>query len=468
MSNAKNKEEGLDILSSKVSSRGGSKTSLAVDNSKEIKEEKRKSADKNPFFEETEILSNVINLLAVGHPYMRYTINVKKDFLSKHKLKLEQFYNLGTDKLSILKDALDEYGQEQDINVNIGGHAVILVELIQWLLELPHSVGFLGVKPKDPRFDELLTVLRDRGVALYMQENKDARPSVWLTLQFKKKRCEILFCDSWAANLDLMFLDNPSITRILERAKCFLITDFTLCFMDKTLHRIARFCKDRFKPLCVTLSNTLILSHCKTTITEAVIHADLLFLNWKSIDTLVNMLCPLKGDMGSKCTMCPSCEDKSRKKKINALGVWMHENAMKDCVIVCTNGIKAYVNTSCKETTEKYVSTYYKPKKVVDRMDMGFAFIAGFIAMLVQGSDVAANVDCGFFTASLISKKVSRDSQEAPALNKWSSSTSEANSKKQRKIQKMPFHVIPESKAITTIAPKDAPEFQSFDINPES
>ncbi|XP_035826691.1 uncharacterized protein LOC101851748 isoform X2 [Aplysia californica] len=382
-----------------------------------------------------------MNCIVIGHPFLTYNVTVTKEFLDKHNLLLGTYYVLGNDSRYIMEDAFKTYRETQNIKTGPGGEALVIARTIQWLTGQPKSVVFIGTRSMDDDSHRLMTLARSTGVSLQLQEVKQAITSVHLVLHFNKGRSEIFFSDWWSVPIKLSYMDTNCITKILERANLFFACDLTICFMPKALLRLAYYCCARFKQFCVSLSHYGLVCQHKQTIMETLAYTDVLFMDLECAQGLIKLY-----NIPISCLVCSSFEHQAR-----AISKWIKSHSKKTCTVIVSDGLYvAYVHTDLHSgKTSKFRSKYLKADKVIDFYGVNYAFVAGFMAMMIQGCSLEVNIDCAFFTASLVSTMYGVDfaSGEDKTLTEWKRrmELGELNvgNKGNKKLLSMPFTVFP-------------------------
>jgi len=191
-----------------------------------------------------------------------------------------------------------------------------------------------------------------------------------------------------AANLfTVHHLDNEDHWSFIKKAKVHYISGFFFTVSIETIIRVAKFCNDNEKTLCINLSAPFLSQFFKDRLLQALPYVDIVFGNDDEARAFAKHALEL--------------ETTDLHEIVKAIQKYQKNNSKKRTVII-TQGPKPVLYSTDGENVKEIPVVEIAAEKIVDTNGAGDAFVGGFLSQFVKDQPLDKCIDCGIWVSELI------------------------------------------------------------------
>jgi len=322
-------------------------------------------------------------IFGLCNPLLDVSAHVDNEFLAKYKLEANSAI-LGDDDFH--RKIYDEIDKTADVEYIPGGSAQNALRTAAWILNHPNVATFMGCVGKDKYADIMKEKAKEVGLNTVYQITEKAPTGTCAVLITGKQRSLVAHLS--AANLfSVEHLDNKNHWELVEKAKVHYISGFFFTVSLETIMRVATYCNENDKTLCINLSAPFLSQFYKDRLLQALPFVDVVFGN----------------------------DDEARafaKYALNLETTDIHEiakaiqkspkNTNKKRTVIITQGSCPVLLTTDGETIKEFTVPKIPSDQIVDTNGAGDAFVGGFLAQYVKGESLEKCIHCGIWVSGLI------------------------------------------------------------------
>ncbi|KAL5614774.1 hypothetical protein BROUX41_004863 [Berkeleyomyces rouxiae] len=320
-------------------------------------------------------------LLVLGNPLLDIQAVGNEELLAKYDLKANDAILAEEKHMGLYDDLLNNY----DAKLIAGGAAQNTARGAQYILP-PNSVVYLGGAGDD----KYASILRDatKAAGLRTEYRVDAkeptgRCGVVIT-GHNRSLCTAL---NAANHYELSHLKRPEIWTLAENAEFFYIGGYHFTVCPPAILELGQHAAATNKTFTLNLAAPFIPQFFAEPVDKTMPYVDYLICNETEIESY-----------GASHGM----EGKSRAEIAKAVANSTKVNTQRKRTVVITQGTEpTLVAIQGEDEVKEFPVHSIEPEKINDTNGAGDAFAGGFVAGLVQGKDLATNVDMGQWLARL-------------------------------------------------------------------
>jgi len=255
-----------------------------------------------------------------------------------------------------------------------------------WVLNQPNVATFMGCVGKDKYADIMKEKANDVGLKTIYQETDKAPTGTCAVLITGNERSLVAHLS--AANLfTVEHFDNKENWSYVEKAKVHYVSGFFFTVSLETIKRIAKYCNDNDKTLCINLSAPFLSQFFKDRLLEALPFVDIVFGNDDEARAFAKYALNL--------------DTTDVKEIVKAIQKYQKNGGKKRTVII-TQGSEPVLYSTDGETVKEITVPKIPSEKIVDTNGAGDAFVGGFLSQFVKAESLEKCIDCGIWASGII------------------------------------------------------------------
>jgi len=322
-------------------------------------------------------------IFGLCNPLLDVSAHVDKDFLAKYKLEANSAI-LGDDDFH--RKIYDEIDKKPDVEYIPGGSAQNALRTASWILKHPNVATFMGCVGNDKYADIMKEKAKEVGLNTVYQVTEKAPTGTCAVLITGKERSLVAHLS--AANLfTVEHLDSKETWSYIEKAKVLYISGFFFTVSLETITRIAKYCNENGKTLCINLSAPFLSQFFKDRLLQTLPFVDILFGNDDEAKAFAKHALDL--------------DTTDMKEIAKAIQKYQKNNDKKRTVII-TQGADPVLYTTDGETVKEMAVPKIQAEKIVDTNGAGDAFVGGFLSQFAKGESLEKCIDCGIWAGGVI------------------------------------------------------------------
>jgi len=317
------------------------------------------------------------------NPLLDISAHVDKEFLAKYKLEANSAI-LGDDDFH--RKIYEDLEAKGGIEFIPGGSAQNALRTASWILKSANVATFMGCVGSDKYADIMRTKAKEVGLNTVYQVTDKAPTGTCAVLVTGNERSLVAHLS--AANLFTVdHLDNDHHWAFIQRAKVHYISGFFFTVSIDTIMRVAKFCNDNDKTLCINLSAPFLSQFFKDRLLQALPFVDIVFGN--------------DDEARAFAKHCLNLETTDLHEIVKAIQKYPKDNSKKRTVIITQGGDPVIYSTD-GETVKDIKVPAISPDKIVDTNGAGDAFVGGFLSQFVKDEPLEKCIDCGIWVSKII------------------------------------------------------------------
>lgn len=336
--------------------------------------------------EETKIETKNLKYLTFGSPIIDLIVDVDKEFVEKHELKLDTTSHVkGDDRIFHSISKLNPV-------IAAGGCSYNAIRTLNWMLlnKDPFSVGGIGSVSNDNYGICYKKILESESI-LPLFEILEGFTAKCATICYLRERCHLTDLGVSSSISDLFIEKNWDLLANIE----LLYTElYILSHKKATLLKLANLCLNEKKIFGFNLPSLGFLDAFKSDIIEMIGYADIIFANLEEAKHFVHNV------------LNQSFDDVRDLAKIMSSQTKVNKNKKRTVVVTCGPD-PLYVAiydpiTDTVEFQESFSPFTVSNDLIIDTNGAGDSFAGGFLAQYVQGNDIETCVKSGNYCAAMI------------------------------------------------------------------
>lgn len=317
-------------------------------------------------------------LYGFGNPLLDISANVKKEFLDKYEVKLNNAI-LCEDKH---KPVYDDMVKNFQVEYIAGGATQNSVRVFQWMTQTPGASAFTGCVGDDAFGRQLRKSAEADGVAVHYAVDKKTPTGTCAVLVHETERS--LIANLSAANNYPVEHALGEIRKIWESAKLYYSAGFFLTVSPPTIMEVGKHAAATGKTFCMNLSAPFITEFFADPLMAAMPYVDILFGNESEAQAF-----------GKK----QGYKDTSVAGVAKEVAKFQKANGSRGRLVVFTQGANPTIVVKDGKT-----QTFNVPpvKNIVDVNGAGDAFVGGFLAAYAKDLELAKCIEAAHYAASVV------------------------------------------------------------------
>lgn len=330
------------------------------------------------------------DLICLGNPLLDLQVDVEKSYLDKYELKENDAILVEEKHMPIFEDVL----KMDDVKLVAGGAAQNTARGAQYVLPA-ESVLYFGSVGKDVYADKLIEANKSVGLTTSYMVQDDVATGKCAALINGVNRS--LVTDLAAANhFKPSHLQKPENWAKVEGGKAFYIGGFHLTVSPDAIELLGKHAAETNKDFVMNFSAPFIPQFFKDALTQVLPYADYIICNESEAAAYAETNGLDATDLNAVAKQIASSPK---------------ANTKKPRTVIFTQGTESTLTVAYDFNTKEYTANEFavhvlEASKIADTNGAGDAFAAGFTAGLVQGKDLATNVDMGHWLAKLSIQEV--------------------------------------------------------------
>ncbi|ODV87732.1 hypothetical protein CANARDRAFT_5046 [[Candida] arabinofermentans NRRL YB-2248] len=330
------------------------------------------------------------DLICLGNPLLDLQVNVDQAYLDKYQLKENDAILIEDKHLPIFGEVL----KMDNVHLIAGGAAQNTARGAQYILP-PKSVLYFGSVGKDVYADKLIEANKSVGLTTSYMVQDDIATGKCAALITGLNRS--LVTDLGAANhFKPSHLEKPENWDLVTKGKYYYIGGFHLTVSPDAIELLGKHAASENKPFVLNFSAPFIPQFFKDALTRVLPYTDYIICNESEAAAYAE-----SHELGTTDLTAIAKKIASSSKV----------NTARPRTVIFTQGTDATLTVSYDFATKEYSVAEFpvhvlESSKVVDTNGAGDAFASGFVAGLVQGSDLKTSVDMGHWLAKLSIQEV--------------------------------------------------------------
>ncbi|XP_012940290.1 adenosine kinase isoform X3 [Aplysia californica] len=329
-----------------------------------------------------------VQLLGFGSPLLDIVIDGDQELLDRFGLKADSCVHASGDLLSIFDHVAVTY--QDTIHYTPGGATLNTIRVAQWCLDIPGSTAVIGCLSNDEFGKTVAAEMEKAGVKCFFQIKNERPTGTCLAICTENNRS--LVTHGGAAELfSHDYLDQAQTQEVIQEAKYYYCSGFTLIHCPDGVHRLAvQTSKAKEKVFSLNLASVNICKKYANHLQSLMPFIDVLFGNGEEVDEFIQI--------------CGFKQVHSRAEAAILLSKWevSGEHRMPRVVVVTQGEKPALFVQGC---VQEFPPMSISPDQLVDTNGAGDAFVGGFLASLIEDGEPIRAVASGHFAANAVIKE---------------------------------------------------------------
>eukprot|EP01083_Nonionella_stella_P020805 57714_1 len=335
-------------------------------------------------------------ILGMGNPLLDISCEVDAAFLEKYDLKGANAILAEPKHLPIF-DELKKNTQTQYIP---GGAAMNTMRVCQWASQKPGLTSYIGCIGEDDFGRTLQKLVAADGVKAAFKITDEVPTGTCAVLIHEKDRSMVANLSA-ANKYDPSHLEQKDVWEIVEGAEMFYLSGYFLTVSPESIMKVAKHAAENNKIVCANLSAPFLVEFFKDPMMSVVPYVDYYFGNETEAATWAKV---------------HGLEDSSPESVARHIASLPKVNAKRARTVVLTNGPGATVVATSAGGVQTFTVDKLEDSKIVDLNGAGDAFVAGFMARLIDGKPIEECVNAAHSSAQYIIQRSGTTMEGTPAF----------------------------------------------------
>jgi adenosine kinase len=335
-------------------------------------------------------------LFAYGNPLLDISAEVDEAFLKKYDLEANNAILADDKHKSMFEDMVANF----TVEYVPGGATQNSIRVAQWMLQgSPHATTYTGCIGKD-KYGEILEektqAVGTNTIYQYHESEPTGTSAVLVTDKGKNRSLVAYLAAANAFSKD--HIDREENWALVQKARFYYMAGFPLTVSPPTMLKIAEHAAENDKTFCMNLSAPFLCQFFKDPLMQLFPYIDILFGN------------EAEAELFAKEQGFDTSDIKEIALKAAALS---KKNDSRPRTVVFTQGSEPTV-IAYNGKVQEYPIIPISAEELVDTNGAGDAFVGGYLAMLIQGKDVAECVRCANYAGNMIIQRSGCSLPEKP------------------------------------------------------